>query len=151
MIRLSPGSNPADCLEWGRGRLADFFLRPPTLTASNFAALWPTTPKFSALKNLNPFSTVFKVQEAGSILKVGFALSKWPHVHRAYVIGGGIFFWLVVYFVFFLLIVLLLLPITRTQLCKARPFQKVNLSNHFSVMLIWCMKGNAITKILFNS
>ena len=24
----------------------------------------------------NPFSTVFKVQEAGSILKVGFALSK---------------------------------------------------------------------------
>ena len=47
-----------------------------SLMASNFAALSPTDPKFSALKNLNPFSTVFKVQEAGSILKVGFALSK---------------------------------------------------------------------------
>ena len=28
--------------------------------------------KFSALKDLNPFKTVSKVQEAGSILKVGF-------------------------------------------------------------------------------
>ena len=47
-----------------------------SLMASNFAALSPTDPKFSALKDLNPFSTVSKVQEAGSILKVGFALSK---------------------------------------------------------------------------
>ena len=76
----------ADCFEWGRGRLADFFLWPPTLTADNFKALWPTNPKFSALKNLNPFSTMFKVQEAGSILKVGFALSKWPHFHRVYLV-----------------------------------------------------------------
>ena len=29
----------ADWLKWGRGQVADFFLRPPTLTASNFAAL----------------------------------------------------------------------------------------------------------------
>ena len=78
------GSNPGRLADWGRGQMADFFSRPPTLTASNFAALWPTNPKFSALKNLNPFSTVFKVQEAGSILKVGFAFSKWPHLHRAY-------------------------------------------------------------------
>ena len=27
-----------------------------------------------------------KVQEAGSILKVSFALSKWPHFHRAYLV-----------------------------------------------------------------
>ena len=33
------GSNPRRLADWGRGRLADFFLRPPTLTASNFAAL----------------------------------------------------------------------------------------------------------------
>ena len=38
------GSNPSRLADWGRGRLADFFLRPPTLTASNFAALWPTDP-----------------------------------------------------------------------------------------------------------
>ena len=33
-------------------KAVDFFLRPPTLTASNFAALWPTDPKFLALKDL---------------------------------------------------------------------------------------------------
>ena len=42
----------ADWFKWGRGRPADFFLRPSTLTASNFAALWPTDPKFSAFKHL---------------------------------------------------------------------------------------------------
>ena len=26
-------------------------------------------------------------QETGSILKIGFALSKRPHLHRAYVVG----------------------------------------------------------------
>ena len=28
--------------EWGRGQLADFLLRPPTLTAGNFEAFQPT-------------------------------------------------------------------------------------------------------------
>ena len=73
---LKPGLNALTDTSSGMAEAADFFLRTPTLTASNFAALSPTDPKFSALKNLNPFSTVFKVQEAGSILKVGFALSK---------------------------------------------------------------------------
>ena len=45
----------ADWFESGRGRSADFFLWRPTLTAGNFEALWPTDPKFSALKNLNPY------------------------------------------------------------------------------------------------
>ena len=81
----------ADRFEWGRGRMADFFLRPPTLTDSNFAALWPTDPKFLALKVLNPFKTVSKVQKTSSILRVGFALSKWPHLHRTYVVGGCLF------------------------------------------------------------
>ena len=66
-------------------------MRPPTLTAGNFAALWPTDPKFLALKDLNPFKTVSKVQKTSSILRVGFALSKWPHLHRAYVVGGCLF------------------------------------------------------------
>ena len=46
---------------------------------SNFAGFWPTESKFSALKDLKNFQTVSKVQEASSILRVCFALSKWPH------------------------------------------------------------------------
>ena len=55
-----------------------------SLTASNFKALWPTDLKFSAFKDLFPFSIVSKAQEAGSILRVNFALSKWHHLHRAF-------------------------------------------------------------------
>ena len=54
--------------------------------ASNFEALWPTNPKFSALKDLSLFSNESKAQEASSFLKVGFALSKWLHLHRAYLV-----------------------------------------------------------------
>ena len=79
-------SNPGRLADWGRGRLADFFLRPPTLTASNFAALWPADPKFLALKDLNLLKKYTKYQEASSILRVVFALSKWPHLHRAYLV-----------------------------------------------------------------
>ena len=46
-------SNPGTLADWGRGQLSDFFLRPPTLTASNFAALWPTELIFTAFKVLN--------------------------------------------------------------------------------------------------
>ena len=79
-------SNLADWFEWGRGRLADFFLRPPTLTASNFEALWPTDFRLTAIKDLNLLKKRTKNQEAGSILKVSFALSKRPHFHRAYLV-----------------------------------------------------------------
>ena len=34
----------------------------------------PRDPKFVALKDLNTFSTVSKVQEAGSFFKVGFVM-----------------------------------------------------------------------------
>ena len=37
---------------WPDGRL---FWRPPTLTAGNFKALYPTDPIFIVLKDLNPF------------------------------------------------------------------------------------------------
>ena len=75
-------SNPSRLADWGRGRPADFFLRPPTLTASNFAALWPTDPKFSAFKHLNLLKKHIKNQEASRILRVFFSLSKWPNLHR---------------------------------------------------------------------
>ena len=45
-----------------------------------------TDPKFLVLEDLNPFQTVSKVQEASSILRVDFALPKWPHLHRAYLV-----------------------------------------------------------------
>ena len=57
-----------------------------SLMASNFAALWPTDSKFSALKDLNLFEIVSIVQEASRILRVVFALSKWPHLHKAYAV-----------------------------------------------------------------
>ena len=53
-----------------------------SLMAGNFAAHWPTDPKFSAWKDLNLLKKHTKNQEASSILRVVFALSKWPHLHR---------------------------------------------------------------------
>ena len=79
MIRLRPESNPGRLADWDRGRLADFFLRPPTLTASNFAALWPTDFIFTAIKFLNLLEKYTKNQKADSILK-------WPHFHKAYLV-----------------------------------------------------------------
>ena len=70
------GSNPSRLADWGRGRPADFFLRPPTLTVSNFAALLSTDPKFLAFEHLNLLKKHIKNQDTSSILKVGFALSK---------------------------------------------------------------------------
>ena len=68
-------------------KAADFFLRTPNLTASNFAALWPTDLRFLALKDLNLFSKCVKFQDAGRILRVGLAWSKWPHFHRVYLVA----------------------------------------------------------------
>ena len=53
---------------------------------SNFAALWPTDSMFSAIKDLNPFKIVWKVQEASSHFRMVFACLNWPHLHRAYVV-----------------------------------------------------------------
>ena len=48
--------------------------------AGNFAALWPTDFKFLAIKDLNRIKKYTKNQEAASILRVIFALSKLPHI-----------------------------------------------------------------------
>ena len=70
----------------GMAEAADFFLRTPTLAASNFAALWSTNPKFSALKDLNLLKKYTKNQEDSYNFRLGFALSNRPHLHRAYVV-----------------------------------------------------------------
>ena len=54
--------------------------------AGNFAALLPTDPKFLALKDLNLFKTVLKVQEARRILRVDVTLSKYPHCNSTYLV-----------------------------------------------------------------
>ena len=53
----------------GAGAGWQTFLRPPTLTASNFAALWPTEPKFSASKHLIFFKRFrsFNAKNLGSV------------------------------------------------------------------------------------
>ena len=38
------------------------------------------------MKDLNPFKTVLKVQGASSILRMSFALSKYPHFNSTYVV-----------------------------------------------------------------
>ena len=68
-VRVVPGSNHSQ-----------------SLMARHFAALWLTDPKFSAIKDLNPFKKLWKVQDARSSLRVEFALSKWPHFHRVYLV-----------------------------------------------------------------
>ena len=85
-IKLWEWFDPGDCFEWGWGQAADFFLRPPTLTAGNFEALWPTDPKFLALKDLNLLKEYIKYQETSYNSRLGFAQSNRPHLHRAYLV-----------------------------------------------------------------
>ena len=62
---FDPGTSRtrADWFECGRGRMADFFLRPPTLKASNFAALQSTDSILTKLKDLNPLKKHANNQE----------------------------------------------------------------------------------------
>ena len=55
--------------------------------AGNFAAFLSTDPKFLAFKDLTLFETLSKFQEARSILRVGFAHSKLPHLRRKTAFG----------------------------------------------------------------
>ena len=41
-------------------------------------------PKVSLLNDLDPFLNVGFTQETGNILKIGFVLSKFPHLQRPY-------------------------------------------------------------------
>ena len=41
---------------------------------------------FGKLKALNLLKKHFENQEASSILRLGFAFSKWPYLHRAYLV-----------------------------------------------------------------
>jgi len=71
----------AEWFEWGWGRFADFFLRPPTLTAIIYDL---QTPSFLQKKDLILFPKYSKIQEAGSTSRVSFALPKSSHPHRGH-------------------------------------------------------------------
>ena len=66
--------------------MADFFLRPPTLTADNFEATQPKDLKFSALKDLNVLKKYIKYQKISKNLRLGFALSNRPHFDSVYLV-----------------------------------------------------------------
>ena len=74
----------ADRFECGRGRMADFSLRPPTLTADNFETLYLRDPKFLALKDLYSLKKYDEYQKTSYNFRLGFALSNRPYLHRAY-------------------------------------------------------------------
>ena len=50
----------ADRFNQGRGHVADFFMRPPTLTASNFAALWPTDLYIKCIERSKPILKIYQ-------------------------------------------------------------------------------------------
>ena len=60
--------------------MKDFFW-PPTLSAGSSAFLWPRETHNTSFVDLD------SVQETSSILKIGVALSNWPHFNSAYVQG----------------------------------------------------------------
>ena len=45
----------------------------------------PTEPLW---KDLELIGNIDSAKETSSVLKIGFALSKWPHLHRAYLVIG---------------------------------------------------------------
>ena len=55
------------------------------LTFKPFNQKRPTVP---LNKTLEPIGHVVSAKETGSILKIGFAYSKWPHLHRAYQVSN---------------------------------------------------------------
>ena len=88
MIGHRATSNPGSLVRLGLHwcRMAHFFLRSPALTASNFEALLSTNLTFTVSKVVNLLKKCTKNQEASSIWRVVFALSKSPHLLRAYVV-----------------------------------------------------------------
>ena len=58
---------------------------------SKFDGWWlysPSTyiPQIFSIKRSKPFKIYIENQEASNILRVGFSLSKWPHLQRAYLV-----------------------------------------------------------------
>ena len=71
--------------------LEDFFLRPSTLTTSNFKALFSTGLIFRKLKDLNLFKKCTKNKAVSYNFRLNYVLSNRPHFNSAHlVIVGGV-------------------------------------------------------------
>ena len=67
-----------------KAEVADSFLRPLTLTATDFRALQSTDPILTVLKDLNPLKRYAKFKEASHNFRLGFVFSKSPHFNSTY-------------------------------------------------------------------
>ena len=83
---FNPGRSQtqANLLEWDQA--ADFYFRPPTLTAGNFKAPWHTDLILTLLKDLNLLKNYTKNQEAGQNVRLSFTLSSRPHFVIIYLV-----------------------------------------------------------------
>ena len=78
----------AELVWFDSGRAAEFF---PNLQLWQLVTLQPfdlERPKVPLWKDLEPVVYMVSGWEIGSILKIGFALLKRPHLHRAYLVIG---------------------------------------------------------------
>ena len=73
---LTPGKLESKPTGSSRAGAADFFLKPPNLTPSNFEVLYSTDSLFIALKDLSLLKKYIKNQKASIISKIVFDLSK---------------------------------------------------------------------------
>ena len=84
MIRPKANSNPGRVIRVGPGPGGRLFLRPPSLTASNFEVLQSTDPLFTVFKDLNLLKNCIKNEEASYNFRLGFVCSKDPNFNSTY-------------------------------------------------------------------
>ena len=82
-------SNHIHTNEMRNRQSSKIFFKSLLLTVCIFAAFQHTeTHRISLERSLYPFLNISSVQGTSWTLKVDFALSKWPYLHRAYVESG---------------------------------------------------------------
>ena len=103
LILLSMSRTWVARLWFDYGWAAEFF---SNLKLWQFVTLQPfdlQTPTVPLWKDLEPVVNILSAQETRSILKIGFALSKVPYLHSAYVVTVWVWAWLYINFMIFLM------------------------------------------------
>ena len=97
MFKLSGTWALAACIWFNSGRVGEFFSNLQLWQLVTLQPLTYSNLQYLFGKDLDIVVNIISLQETASILKIGFDLSKWPHLHRAYVIRDCIFFATTVY------------------------------------------------------